>query len=155
MFLFCLFVCLGLLWFVLFFKHGVIVLTKFPITVTFIVSFFIPLIYKYSQFLKIKTMNNWKRTRLFIRYHDSVSGCLAYILQIVLVQQWTWQGFRRFFKFSQRFMIDLINLIFAICIFRFLCHNRDSLVLISIEYYFSRWRVCEMRLIKRKESVWR
>jgi len=25
-------------------------------------------------FLKIKTMNNWKRTRLFIRYHDSVEG---------------------------------------------------------------------------------
>ncbi|XP_068750634.1 uncharacterized protein [Montipora capricornis] len=25
-------------------------------------------------FLKIKTMNNWKRTRLFIRYHDSVES---------------------------------------------------------------------------------
>ena len=82
----CLFVYFCCAGFVLFFIHGVNVLTKFPITVTFIVSFFIPLIYKYFQFLKIKTMNNWKRTRLFIRYHDSVSGSLAYFLQIVLVQ---------------------------------------------------------------------
>ena len=45
-------------------------------------------------------------------------------------------GFHSYFKFSQRFMIDLINLILAICIFRFLCDNRDSPVLICVEIIF-------------------
>lgn len=46
--------------------------------------------HKYFQFLKIKTMNNWKRTRLFIRYHDSVRDCWTYILKNAVGDGFLW-----------------------------------------------------------------